>query len=163
MSLTFQQERLSTAGEELDEILRREQFAYITEAPGISERPLCVNWSTLLHLEDADMLQIVTARDDGRMVGYVVHIIIPQHHHYAMKMAVDDFYYMSASHRGSGMGKRMVLFAEAALRERGVDRVMYHERLVGDTARAGNLARFFASLGFRRHETVWIKDLTTWH
>lgn len=157
--LVFRVESLLSAVDGIDKVLRHEQFDYITE----HERPLDVNWGQLLLLEEQGMLQVVTAREGGaRIVGYAVHLIIP-HHHYKMLVAFDDFYYMSAAFRGEGNGRKLIEFAEQKLRERGVDRIVYHERLVGPTAKAGNLARFFERQGYRPHEKVWIKDLTEWH
>src|SRR5690349_2940560 len=46
-----------------------------------SHIPLAPNWSAYKHLEDAGVLRIFTAREDGALVGYAV-FLVQKHLHY---------------------------------------------------------------------------------
>lgn len=63
-------------------------------------------------MESLGMFHVITARDEGRMVGYLL-VIINEHLHYksAPKMLVVDAYYVDPKAR-TGTGVKMIRFME---------------------------------------------------
>jgi GNAT superfamily N-acetyltransferase len=77
-----------------------------------------------LALDNLGRMHVVTARDDGRLVGYAVWFVMPHHLHYKSsgQVALADMYFIKREYRKGGLGVRMFRESERGLRERGVIR-----------------------------------------
>ena len=72
-------------------------------------------------LDDLGLLHIVTARKDGRLVGYFLgFLMIHPHYKEAGLMAVTDIYYLLPEARSGGTGAKLFIEVEKSLKERGV-------------------------------------------
>lgn len=73
-------------------------------------------------LEHKRFLLVVTARRNGRLIGYFMAIILAHHPHNkdAGKVATTDFFYISPEERYGGAGAKLLRAAEQALKAQGV-------------------------------------------
>jgi hypothetical protein len=83
------------------------------------EIPLSIDEAKYEVLDKTDMLLILTARDEGRLVGYALWFIMP-HPHYAKAgpMALTDMYYVLPEYR-RGVGLRLFIASEVEYKKRG--------------------------------------------
>lgn len=106
-------------------------------------------------MDRAGMLQIVVARDDGRMVGYVVSIIRPHLHYADVLSGYEDAYFLTKSHRKGMIGIKLIREAIRHMQARGVRKCWFSTKLAHD------MGRIFERLGFSRTDvtySMWIGD-----
>lgn len=70
-------------------------------------------------LEKCDILLTLTARADGRLVGYYTWFLMPHPHYRQYLMGMTDMYFILPEFR-RGAGAKLFIKSEQALRERGV-------------------------------------------
>lgn len=77
-------------------------------------------------MDDLGLLHIVTARDDGVLIGYYVSFL-NRHLHYSKTLyALNDVLFLDIPYRKQGVAKEMFKYAEDRLKERGVDVIVIH-------------------------------------
>lgn len=106
-------------------------------------------------LEAAGALSILTARDDGRMVGYILSTVRPHLHYADVLCGFEDAYFLSKSHRKGMTGVRLLREWEKAMRARGVQLVFAMTKPWLD------MRPLFERLGFSQSDYVmskWIGD-----
>ena len=96
--------------------------------------PLGMDDALYRQLESMGRLLIVTARKQGRLIGYYMAIIVPNHPHNkdAGPQSTTDFFYMLRAHRKGGAGAKLLMTAEAALKARGVKKASISVKLHQD-------------------------------
>ena len=97
------------------------------------------NIALLEALDDAGMLQTITARSNGRMFGYLQTVIGPTLDAPDVSQAWHSIFFASPDIRGLGM--KLQRAALAALRERGVDEVIMRAGHRGSGPRLGTFYR----------------------
>jgi GNAT superfamily N-acetyltransferase len=107
------------------------------------------NYDTYKTLQDLGMLHIVTARDEGRLIGYAITLITPNLHYSDHLFAVNDILFISKKYRGGRTGYRMFKYMEKCYRERGVSVVHIHSKLAHD------FAKLMDHLGYSEIEKVY--------
>ncbi len=118
------------------------------------EAPLDPNWDLYQKLQDADMLHMVTARDNGLLIGYFLYFLLPNLHHRSILMAEGDIFYIANTYRKSTIALRLLRLAEKNLKNLGVN--IISNKVKSHTRNAGNL---FKCQGFRKIEEVYVKGL----
>jgi GNAT superfamily N-acetyltransferase len=75
-------------------------------------------------LQEMGRLEVITARDAGKLVGYAVWFVMPHHLHYQSSgpVALADMYFIMKPYRKGGLGVRLFTESERRLKERGVIR-----------------------------------------
>ena len=129
-----------------------EHLTLVGEAPGDWR---CKNVPLMQSLDDAGAMQIVTARSNGRMFGYLITLISPS-------MAAPDrlagyhttFY---ASTEFPGLGLKLQRQALSMLKARGVDEVFMQAGVRGSGERIGSL---YKRLGAENNGQFYKLDLT---
>lgn len=116
--------------------------------------PLDVDYERYNKLDEMESLHIVTARDEGRLVGYHCSLINTHSHYKSSKMALVDVYYLLPEYRMSRTGIKLFQFAEESLRARG-DIV----KLLCSTKIHQDHSRIFEFLGWRETERTYSKIL----
>lgn len=83
--------------------------------------PIGMDLGKYADLERNGVLNVVAVRDDGKLIGYHMALIVT-HPHYkdAGLMATTDMFYILPEHRKAGVGAKLIMAAESSLRERGV-------------------------------------------
>jgi len=118
MSLTYQLERWAQFWQDCQPLITIHWKELALDQEWI---PLGVNEERFASVDALDMLHILTVRDEGRLVGYFLAIVMP-HMHYkdAGPMAFTDMYFIHPDYRIGGTGAKMLAEVERTLRARGV-------------------------------------------
>lgn len=102
---------------------------------------------------ERDALVIITAREDEKLIGYVV-IICDTHLHYkTLKVALEDIHYVDPAYRRHGIFTGMLIEAERVLSERGIKIALFRVKPKSDHG------ALFEGQGYAPLETVWGKRL----
>ncbi|MGO4518405.1 GNAT family N-acetyltransferase [Terriglobus sp. 2YAB30_2] len=145
--ITFQTERLADCCHEMEPL-----FPLHYAETGELEGGIDMAWEQYFAMEQAGMLFLLTARYDGKLVGYFVGIVMPNLHNRKRLAAVSDMYFLHPDHRGHA-GIRIFREVEQAWRAMGVE-------LATITCKVSrNYAALFERLGWRLEEKVFIKEL----
>lgn len=149
MPLTYQTELLSNIMDEVKSLI----LHHWRDVSDGSEGEPDPQWDTMLKLEEQGIWKTITARDEGKLVGYIMFIVAPHLHYRKILVAHDDAFFMLRDYRKGHNGIKLFQYAEQYLREIGVNRITYHEKT------RAPLGKFLAYLGFRNVERNWFKDL----
>ena len=80
--------------------------------------PMDVHYDRYVHFETADALLVVTARADGKLVGYYVGMILPHLHYQSSgNMLHTDMYFIKREFR-NGAGAKLLMCVQDAARRR---------------------------------------------
>lgn len=83
-------------------------------------------------LEEAQVLRVVTARDEGKLVGYIANMVTPNLHYKDHLMATNDVLYLHPDYRRGGTFIRMLDYTEDYLAEIGVINFYIHMKVRHD-------------------------------
>jgi GNAT superfamily N-acetyltransferase len=117
--------------------------------------PLMPDYVAYGRLCAADMLKCIVARSDGELVGYALFIVQPHLHYVTCKTAFEDVYFLRKDHRLGRTGIRLFQFAEQALRDAGVNRIIMHTKIHLDNS------KLFEYLGYKMTDKLYTKLLST--
>ena len=92
-------------------------------------------------LYDQGALEILTARANGRLFGYLLTTIMQSLSHKSSSEAIPTVFYVSPDARGARLGLRLHRENLKALRARGVGRVIFRAGVSGDGPRLDGLYR----------------------
>lgn len=98
-------------------------------------------------------LQILTVRDEGKLIGYFVTIIRPHSHYAGTIVGYEDAHYLAPEYRKGGIGLRMVREALGYLKASGVDEVIVHTKVTMPTG------KLYEHLGFKATDVLYTKRL----
>lgn len=125
-SVTFQRERLGPILREILPLLRKDW-----EENGIDHDsvPFRLDLDRYLNYDLVGILQIVTARDEGALIGYVFALVHPHIDHAGMGWAMLTWYWLYPAYRGEGVGDALLDAVEVFLRIAKVSVVEATEKL----------------------------------
>lgn len=146
-NIEFKLERIEGIVAELAPLV----VAHHAEVNVFDDTPLDVNWEQYKRMSDLYLL--VTCRVLGKLVGWVGYFMYDHLRHIGYKMAKEDWYYVQPEYRGKGIGKALFNYAEVALRNKGVRRVMMSCKIDHDHS------KMIESLGYQNHEKNFTKVL----
>jgi hypothetical protein len=133
--MTFAVEPFETWRQDGAALFERHCIA-VDEAPGAHWGK---NWNLMQSLAERGALQVVTARANGRMFGYLMTVISPSLEDGARLSAIETTFYASSD--APGIGMKLQRTALSALRERGVDEAWFRAGDRGDGPRMGAMFR----------------------
>ena len=84
--------------------------------------PLDPQYNVYLERDAQGGVILVTAREDGKLIGYFVGFIAPGLHYQTCLTCTMDIFYVHPDHRGGGTGYHLFKSAEKELKRRGVQR-----------------------------------------
>lgn len=115
--------------------------------------PLSIDEAKYETLDKADILLILTARDEGELVGYYLWFLMP-HPHYSTSgpMGLTDMYFVLPEYR-RGVGARLFIASEAELRKRGIVKAITSCKL------HQNHQVFLEKLGWELSDLTFVKLL----
>ena len=87
---------------------------------------LLPDYTRYYDMEKVNMLHIVTARDEGKLIGYFISVVSPHMHYMSTKYAVNDIVFIEEAYRKTKVGLDMFKFTEEALKADGVDVIVIH-------------------------------------
>lgn len=149
--ITFQTEPFETWVQDGAKLFD-EHLVQVGEAPGNWQNK---NLPLMKKLHDAGLMQIMTARCNGRMFGYLMTVIGPSLVSEATTMGAHTTFY--ASPDVPGLGMKLQRAALGALKERGVDEVHFQAGVRGSGERIGAI---YKRLGAEDAGQVFRLDLT---
>lgn len=124
--ITFQEECLAECLEEAKPLL----YAHWQEIAHNKEKiPYCPAWDRYYKMEELGFLHIVTAREDGKLIGYFVSIVTSNLHYSTTLMATNDILYIVPEKRGTSLGYRLFKEAERRLKDMGVKSIVIHMKV----------------------------------
>lgn len=105
-------------------------------------------------LEGMGQLLILTARDKGKMIGYIV-LAVCRHPHYDLTIAYEDMNFLSRSHRKGLRSPWFTLekFAEREAKAMGAQQLLMHSK------GANRLGHVLAKLYFWKSDELWTRVL----
>lgn len=122
------------------------------EEVGAQDEELELDYDFYSALEAAGQLLVVTAREDGKLQGYVM-MLVRKHPHYRKICGFEDAYFLRKSSRkgsaGMGLIQSAMIFAQAL----GAQKVFWHSKCSKD------LSTIFTRLGFAHVDEVWSRGL----
>lgn len=102
------------------ELLPLFHLHWLELGPFRDRMPLAPNLQIYAYLESAGELVTLTARQDRKLVGYLIAKTGPGLHYSQTMQAITDIPYVHPSVRGRGIGVRLFKAAEVEFRRRGV-------------------------------------------
>ena len=150
--MTYEHESYATIAEEIRPLLRRHWEAIANDKEAV---PLDVDEEKYRALDSAGLLVIITARVDGKLVGYIAAILSPHLHYRSTLFATFDVFWMEPEFRsglnGVGLFTRMLLQLKAA----GVVKVVGQSK-VGS---GRDVSAIYRALGFEQAEILYTRTL----
>ena len=150
--MTYEHESYATIAEEIRPLLRRHWEAIANDKEAV---PLDVDEEKYRALDSAGLLVIITARVDGRLVGYIAAILSPHLHYRSTLFATFDVFWMEPEFRsglnGVGLFMRMLLQLKAA----GVVKVVGQSK-VGS---GRDVSAIYRALGFEQAEILYTRTI----
>ena len=150
--MTYEHESYSAIAEEIRPLLRRHWEAIANDKEAV---PLDVDEEKYRALDSAGLLVIITARVDGRLVGYIAAILSPHLHYRSTLFATFDVFWMEPEFRsglnGVGLFMRMLLQLKAA----GVVKVVGQSK-VGS---GRDVSAIYRALGFEQAEILYTRTI----
>lgn len=148
--ITYQVELLATARPDAEALfgLHWEEVAQFKEV-----QELDPDWEQYDLLEQKGRLWIMTARDDGKLVGYIA-MLLGRHLHYRKLLtAVDDLHFVHPDYRKGLTGYRLIALTVKAMREKGVQFIAFRTKAASDHG------ALFERLGLAKHDVVYAGSL----
>lgn len=147
MTLTFQVEQYVDV---INEIIPYYPMHY-EELASDKSIPLDPDFEGYLWRAEKGLLQVVTARKDGELVGYYIAFISPHIHYRHSLTAHVDIYYLRKDCRIGANGLDFLRFAEQSLVDRAVERIYVSTKTDSDKS------AIFEWLGYQEKERVFTK------
>jgi len=145
--MVYTQEKYEDIIPELDKILP----LFYKEVDIYPENPTPdINHELLSNIPE---LQVVTAREDGKLVGFHIALIENDIFYKTLILACVLFYYLHPDHRGEGRGTKMFEHAEKLYKEKDVDRVFMSRKIYI------NNEKMFTKLGYTHLESNYTKAI----
>lgn len=113
--------------------------------------PLDPDYDKYYLLEDMGVLHVVTARDNGTLVGYFVSIIETGLHYKQNVFAINDILFIHPDYRKGSVGIKLIKFTEQCLKDRGIDVLVMRHKAAHD------FSRILERLGMTHTESVYMK------
>jgi len=145
-SVVFQVEKFSKAQPEIADLCVEHYEEIANHKDTI---PLDPDWERYRQMEDAGMLSLVTAREEGKLVGYSIFFIAPHMHYKSTLAASNDVVFLKSTHREGSTGIRLIKEAERVLQELGVHKVVWHVKP------KKNFGVVLQRLGYQEEEQIW--------
>lgn len=149
-TITFQVEPYNQCRAEIDELL---PLHYEEIALNKDRIPLDPDNRAYQEAADLGVMHMVTCRQNGKVVGYVVGFVRPHLHYVSTLHAFTDVYWLHPDHRKGGLGIKLFQKYEESLKERGVVRAYIGCKTFLD------LSKLFERLGWTHIEHMFAKML----
>lgn len=150
--LSFQAENFRSFMGELPPLLYEHWLEVALDRDKIKLDP---DFEKYVTIDDAGMLSSQTMRDNGKLVGYFISIVVPHLHYRQSLTASTDVYYIDPAHRRGLSSYRFLKFVERDLKRRGVQK-HYTMRKLHLDPRIGDL---WERLGYKPVELWYTKIL----
>ena len=127
--ITFQKEIIYDVKDEAAPLLDMHYQELTMHKDSISLDPI---WERYAALEKSGLLEIFTARDEGKLIGYSA-FFVQSHIHYAETLvAANDVLFLHKDYRKGTSGIKLIKFSESQLKARRVNKITWHVKFSRD-------------------------------
>jgi len=127
--ITYQEESAKDCLEEIKPLI----FTHWEEIALYKDKiDLNPDFDKYLLLDSLGMLHILTARDQGKLIGYFISFVQPNMHYKDSVFAINDILYIHPLYRKGSTGYKLFKKAEVSLKEIGVDVIIIHAKVNND-------------------------------
>ena len=109
------------------------------------------NYEMYEKLCNAGVMKIITARNDGKLIGYCICIIAYNLHYKDSLTATNDIFFISKDYRKGSTGVKLFIKNEEILKSYGVQRLIMNTKVHQD------VGAIFERLGYKQTERVFGK------
>jgi hypothetical protein len=145
--ITYQLENWSDYRREVDSLWRE----HYDELAMNKRKPMRPHDDFYVSVEKAGMLQLLTIRADGKLVGYCIMIVKPHPHYADILVGFEDTYYLSVPYRKGMTGVRLITESEKYCKARGCKEIVFMEIASKETG------SIFQRLKYKKSHVVWTK------
>ncbi len=143
--ITYQEETVDDVINDIKPLLEEHYTEIARHQDKIALNP---DYDVYYNMEKLGFLHIVTARDDGELVGYFISAMMANPHYKDHMMAKNDLMYVAPSHRGRLTAPKMIMYAIKQLKDKGVSVLHTHIKTEHD------YSSFLERMGFVEIEKV---------
>mgnify|MGYP001555473404 FL=1 len=144
----IQQEFICVCDKEIQPLAEREW-----EESGHYDVPLDINWDAYFEYEEAGKLRLYTARDEGKLIGYIVVLLIEPLTTKSEVVGYFEAAFVDRPNRQSRLGLEIFRFAESCLKKEGVTRV------IANSSAKNPIGKFLEKMGYKELDTKYDKVL----
>lgn len=149
-NITYQQEFLCSVKDEVWPLLEQD-WQEIEHNKDLL--PLDPDWDLYESLESQGLLQVFTARNNGKLIGYFTVVIFPSMHSRGQMLVANDVIYLAKEYRKGFVGLKLFKFVEKCLKEDG------HKLLYITTTEQNPIDNMLERMGYKKIETKFEKVL----
>ena len=154
-SLKFAWERFGQISQECLPLFRRHWKEIALHQEHV---PLDPDWERYFAYDLANILNVLTVRDNGVLVGYVFLLVSPHLHYISTRWAVSDMFWLDPAYRFGWTGVKMLKKAEEGMRARGVKVFQWSIKFHFEADR-GTIEKLFTRMGYEPSEKILSKYL----
>ena len=121
--ITFQQESPSPFADEAVELFKN-HYEEVAERQDVIE--LDPNIEKYNQLYKAKTLEIHTARDNGKLIGYSLWVVVNHLHYKKSITASSDVLYISPEYRKGMLGYKFIKWTTEEIKKRNPQRILFH-------------------------------------
>jgi len=129
MTMKFTHEKLNDVLPEMKALLDDHYEELTLNKDKVKLNPI---WDTYLKLENNNEFYLLTARDDGVLVGYSAFFMKPHIHYADVIVASNDVLYLKKEYRLGMTGVKLLKFSEQKMKEFGATKVTWHVKESND-------------------------------
>jgi hypothetical protein len=127
---TFQRETLYDVIDEVGPLLEMHYQELTLNKDKIKLDPI---WDRYVSLANSHLLEIYTARDEGKLVGYSAFFVQSHIHYSSTVVASNDVLFLHIDARKKPtVGIRLIKFCEQQLKDKGVHKITFHAKLTNE-------------------------------
>jgi GNAT superfamily N-acetyltransferase len=97
--------------------------------------PLDPDWDRYKTLIANKLAYLITARDDGKLIGYSIFFVTNHLHYKSTLYANNDLLYLHPNYRKGMIGPRLIQYSEQFLKALGVSKILWHVKFNKDFTR----------------------------
>src|SRR3972149_1204999 len=148
MAITFQKEKLADCFDESRE-LQQQHFQEIAQNKDVlgGVNP---DREMYMKLDALGLIHVLTARDDGKLVGYFVAFVRKHMHYQHIMCGSDDLFYLAPSHRRGMTGLRFIDAAIGMMRAAGAQHISIRDKFL-----SRDIGPLLERRGFKAIEIVY--------
>lgn len=121
--IVYSVEKLSECLEEIKPLLEHHYEEVAMYKDKIKLEP---DYDKYLSMADDGLLHVVTARDEGKLIGYFVSFLLPHIHYSSTVYAVNDILFIDKEYRNAKVGLGLFSYAEEQLKAEGASVIVIH-------------------------------------
>lgn len=147
--ITYQVESYLTARD--DDLIR---MHYEEIALHQDDIPLNPDWNRYDLMDATGDLLCMTARDDGKLIGYSVFILSWHLHYNSTRMASNDVLFLHPNYRRGRHGLGLILFCEQELQKHRVQKIVWHIKFSQKEGDRRDFSPILYRLGYQNEDKI---------